>query len=102
MVHVLGRHHHFGGFFAHFFQERIRAFMGYPVAATGGALCLDSRKTYTFGEKDLKILSQFAELAGNHLAGGVFVKRSTADQRLLGSALLFKLGTARLLVLRGL
>ncbi|MHC1789541.1 GAF domain-containing protein [Solidesulfovibrio sp.] len=49
-------------------EERIRAFMGYPVAATGGALCLDSRKTYTFGEKDLKILSQFAELAGNHLA----------------------------------
>ncbi len=49
-------------------EGRIRAFMGYPVAATGGALCLDSRKTYTFGEKDLKILSQFAELAGSYLA----------------------------------
>jgi signal transduction protein with GAF and PtsI domain len=48
-------------------EERIRAFMGYPVAATGGALCLDSRKTYSFGEKELKILSQFADLAGTHL-----------------------------------
>lgn len=49
-------------------EERIRAFMGYPVAETGGALCLDSRKTYSFGDKDLKILSQFADLAGTHLA----------------------------------
>lgn len=48
-------------------EERIRAFMGYPVAATGGALCLDSRKTYSFGDKELKILSQFAELAGEYL-----------------------------------
>jgi len=32
-------------------EERIRSFMGYPVAATGGALCVDSRKTYTLGEK---------------------------------------------------
>jgi len=48
-------------------EERIRAFMGYPVAATGGALCVDSRKTYTLGDKELKILAQFADLAGAHL-----------------------------------
>lgn len=60
-------------------EERIRAFMGYPVAATGGALCLDSRKTYTFGDKDLKILSQFAELAGNHLARSREVETSLVE-----------------------
>uniref|UniRef100_I2PZW8 GAF domain-containing protein n=1 Tax=Desulfovibrio sp. U5L TaxID=596152 RepID=I2PZW8_9BACT len=60
-------------------EERIRAFMGYPVAATGGALCLDSRKTYTFGDKDLKILSQFAELAGSHLARSREVETSLVE-----------------------
>ena len=62
-------------------EERIRAFMGYPVAATGGALCLDSRKTYTFGEKELKILSQFAELAGGYLVGAREVKTSLGEHR---------------------
>lgn len=62
-------------------EERIRAFMGFPVAATGGALCLDSRKTYTFGDKDLKILSQFAELAGNYLARSREVETSLIEHR---------------------
>ncbi len=62
-------------------EDRIRAFMGYPVAATGGALCLDSRKTYTFGEKDLKILSQFADLAGTHLARAREVETSLGEHR---------------------
>lgn len=62
-------------------EERIRAFMGYPVAATGGALCLDSRKTYTFGEKELKILSQFADLAGSYLVGAREVETSLGEHR---------------------
>ena len=62
-------------------EERIRAFMGYPVAATGGALCLDSRKTYTFGDKDMKILSQFAALAGDHLARSREVATSLYEHR---------------------
>jgi GAF domain-containing protein len=62
-------------------EERIRAFMGYPVAATGGALCLDSRKTYTFGDKDMKILSQFANLAGSHLANAREVETSLVEHR---------------------
>ena len=48
---------------------------------TGGALCLDSRKTYTFGDKDLKILSQFAELAGKHLARAREVETSLVEHR---------------------
>lgn len=62
-------------------EERIRAFMGYPVAATGGALCLDSRKTYSFGEKELKILSQFAALAGSYLANSREVATSLREYR---------------------
>ena len=62
-------------------EERIRAFMGYPVAATGGALCLDSRKTYSFGEKELKILSQFAELAGAHLVHSREMETSLTEHR---------------------
>ncbi|MFU2207707.1 GAF domain-containing protein [Solidesulfovibrio sp. C21] len=62
-------------------EARIRAFMGYPLAATGGALCLDSRKTYTFGDKDLKILSQFANLAGYHLAKSREVETSLGEHR---------------------
>lgn len=62
-------------------ESRIRAFMGYPVPETGGALCLDSRKTYTFGDKDLKILSQFAALAGTHLARSREVETSLYEHR---------------------
>ena len=43
-------------------EDRIRAFMGVPVQGVNGALCIDSRKTYSFGEKDQKVLSQFADL----------------------------------------
>ncbi len=60
-------------------EERIRAFMGHPVPATGGALCIDTRKTYAFVEKDLKILSQFAQLAGNHLARSREVAQSLVE-----------------------
>jgi GAF domain-containing protein len=62
-------------------EERIRAFMGYPVPTTGGALCLDSRKTYTFGDKDMKILSQFANLAGSYLARSREVETSLIEHR---------------------
>ncbi len=49
--------------------------MGCPVIE-GGAVCLDSRKTFTFGEKDQKILGQFAEMAGAHAAS----ERRRADE----------------------
>jgi len=62
-------------------EARIRAFMGYPVAATGGALCLDTRKTYAFGDKELKILSQFADLAGAHLTRSREMETSLKEHR---------------------
>jgi len=66
------------GFLGYYDQKdeaRIRAFMGCPVPQCGGAVCLDSRKTFTFGEKDQKILGQFAEIAAGH----VLAERQRAD-----------------------
>lgn len=56
------------GYYAGAEEDKIRAFMGCPLQGVGGALCLDSKKTYTFGEKDQKILSQFGALIGDHVA----------------------------------
>lgn len=44
-------------------NEQIKAFMGNPVPG-GGALCVDSKRQYSFSEKDSKILQLFAELLG--------------------------------------
>lgn len=42
-------------------EANIKAFMGCPVP-TGGALCVDSKRQYSFSDKDHKILQMFAEL----------------------------------------
>lgn len=42
-------------------EASIKAFMGCPVP-TGGALCVDSKRQYSFSDKDHKILQMFAEL----------------------------------------
>lgn len=42
-------------------EEHIKAFMGVPIP-TGGALCVDSKRQYSFSEKDFKILQLFAAL----------------------------------------
>jgi signal transduction protein with GAF and PtsI domain len=42
-------------------EASIKAFMGCPVPA-GGALCVDSKRKYSFSDKDHKILQLFAEL----------------------------------------
>lgn len=42
-------------------DEQIKAFMGFPVPS-GGAICVDSKRQYSFSEKDSKILQLFAEL----------------------------------------
>ncbi len=52
----------FLGYYQQGEEERIKAFMGCPVPHLGGALCVDSKTTHSFGEKDQKILSQFASL----------------------------------------
>lgn len=43
-------------------EKKIKAFMGCPLQG-GGALCLDSRRTYSLSDKDQKILELFSRLA---------------------------------------
>ena len=43
-------------------ESTIKAFMGCPMSGGRGALCLDSKKTYSFSERDQKILHQFTQL----------------------------------------
>lgn len=49
------------GYYGDSADEQIKAFMGFPVPS-GGALCVDSKRKYSFSEKDCKILQLFAEL----------------------------------------
>ena len=44
-------------------EEYIKAFMGCPVPG-GGVLCVDSKRSYYFSDRDHKILQLFAELVG--------------------------------------
>lgn len=50
------------GYYQHSEKEiGIRAFMACPIP-TGGALCADSKRQYSFSEKDEKMLQDFADL----------------------------------------
>lgn len=50
------------GYYTQEGESKIKAFMGCPMDKTKGALCLDSKRTYSFSDKDQKILFQFAQL----------------------------------------
>lgn len=50
------------GYYEKGVESKIRAFMGCPLDNGQGALCVDSKRTYSFSTKDQKILSQFARL----------------------------------------
>ncbi len=50
------------GYYSGNAEAKIKAFMGVPLRKAPGAICIDSKKTYSFVEKDQKILSQFADL----------------------------------------
>lgn len=43
-------------------ENEIKSFMGCPLPKQLGALCLDSKKQYSFSTKDQKIFQQFANL----------------------------------------
>lgn len=44
-------------------EQSIKAFMGCPLPSLPGALCVDSKRQYSFSEKDQKLLHLFAGLA---------------------------------------
>ena len=49
------------GYYLHEENVGIKAFMAFPIA-TGGVLCVDSKREYSFSEKDQKMLHLFADL----------------------------------------
>jgi transcriptional regulator with GAF, ATPase, and Fis domain len=50
------------GYYSPEAESKIKAFMGCPLSQGYGALCLDSKNTYSFSGKDQKILHQFVQL----------------------------------------
>lgn len=60
-------------------EAGIRAFMGCPLEGVPGAICLDSKKTFTFGEKDQKILGQLASLIGAQYRNGRSIETSLLE-----------------------
>lgn len=49
------------GYYAGSGESVVKAFMGCPLRDGQGALCVDSKKSYSFSTKDQKILHQFTE-----------------------------------------
>lgn len=49
-------------------NAKVKAFMGTPLEQSLGAICLDSKRTYSFSTKDLKILSQFGKMITSTLS----------------------------------
>lgn len=50
-------------------EATIKAFMGSPIP-TGGMICVDSKRQYSFSDKDNKILQMFAELVSRQEISG--------------------------------
>lgn len=61
MVNDFDRHKNSLGYYGPETEADIKAFMGFPVP-TGGAICVDSTRKYSFTDKDSKLLQLFAEL----------------------------------------
>ena len=66
------------GYYAKGTEAEIRAFLGVPLEGVAGALCLDSKKTLSFGDKDQKILAEFARLVSS-----LYLERDTLAERQL-------------------
>ncbi len=62
LVANFDRHKNFLGYYKDSEEHNIKAFMGCPLRGSKGALCLDSKRQYSFSEKDQKILYLFADL----------------------------------------
>lgn len=54
------------GYYGSRSDEKIKAFMGWPIPS-GGVICVDSKHKFSFTDKDCKILQLFAEFIGKNL-----------------------------------
>lgn len=60
--------------------EEIKVFVGCPLPGGLGALCMDSKKTYTFSSKDQRVLSLFAQVVAAILTDMGEVAKSCREQ----------------------
>ncbi|WP_291321346.1 GAF domain-containing protein [Desulfonatronospira sp.] len=68
------------GYYTRESESKIKAFMGCPLPGGAGVLCVDSKKTYSFSDKDQKILYQFAQLTEDVRLGLVQADENIALQ----------------------
>lgn len=61
-------------------EAKIKAFMGCPVQG-GGALCVDSRRQYSFSDKDQKLLDLFARLANDIQNNAILIDNALEESR---------------------
>lgn len=79
LVDNFDQHQNNLGYYGNKGDEQIKAFMGAAIPG-GGALCVDSKKQYSFTEKDCKILQLFAELVAELLKGPENVAENDSER----------------------
>ncbi len=65
LVANFDQHKHRLGYYLDNEEQSIKAFMGCSLPFVRGALCIDSKRQYSFSEKDQKMLHLFADLIAN-------------------------------------
>ncbi|MDR2801010.1 MAG: GAF domain-containing protein [Desulfovibrio sp.] len=65
LVSNFDRRQNFLGYYKGNEEQSIKAFMGCALPDGRGALCVDSKRQYSFSEQDQKMLHLFADLLGN-------------------------------------
>lgn len=69
------------GYYANDEETQVKAFMGCPLQKTGGALCVDSRRSYSFSDKDQRILQLFAGLVCDIHTGASKAEKELEEHR---------------------
>lgn len=72
----------FLGYYGSEQDEQVKVFVGCPLPGGLGALCMDSKKTYAFTDKDQRILSLFAGVIAAVIADLGDASVSCQDQKL--------------------
>ena len=65
LVSNFAQHQNFLGYYRDNEEQSIKAFMGCPLDGGEGVLCVDSKRQYSFSEKDQKLLHLFSGLVGH-------------------------------------
>ena len=82
LVEKFDQKYTFLGYYGSEQDEQIKVFVGCPLPGGMGALCMDSKKTYAFTDKDQRILSLFAGVIAAIIADLGDASVSSQDQKL--------------------